>query len=107
MAIDMQKQVDSLRLEWIQYGHELAVGIGINTGYVTIGNIGSDTHRDYTVIGNQVNVAGRLVSLAKAGQILISHRTYSLVKDYVKVEEVGDIPVKGIHTPVKTYSVLW
>jgi adenylate cyclase len=107
MAIDMQKQVDSLRQEWLQYGHELAVGIGINTGYVTIGNIGSDTHRDYTVIGNQVNVAGRLVSLAKAGQILISHRTYSLVKDDVKVEEVGDIQVKGIHTPVKTYSVLW
>ncbi|MDY6973881.1 MAG: adenylate/guanylate cyclase domain-containing protein, partial [Thermodesulfobacteriota bacterium] len=81
MAIDMQNQVADLRNEWDQYGHELGVGIGINTGFVTVGNIGSDMHRDYTVIGNQVNVAARLEALAKAGQILMSQRTYSKTKD--------------------------
>ncbi|MFC1532983.1 adenylate/guanylate cyclase domain-containing protein [Thermodesulfobacteriota bacterium] len=60
---------------------------------------------DYTVIGNQVNVAARLESLAKPGQILVSQRTYSRVKDIVKVEEMGEIGVKGIHNPVMTYNI--
>ena len=105
MAVDMQKKVAELRDEWLEYGHELGIGIGINTGYVTVGNIGSDMHRDYTVIGNQVNVAARLESLAKPGQILISQRTYSRVRDLVEVEKVGEIKVKGIHNPVVTYNV--
>ena len=105
MAIDMQNRVSALRQEWLQYGHELGLGIGINTGYMSVGNIGSDTHKDYTVIGNQVNVAARLESLAKPGQILISQRTYSRVKDMVWVEEVGEIRVKGLSHPVVTYNV--
>ena len=105
MAVDMQKRVVELRDEWLQYGYMLGIGIGINTGYMTVGNIGSDTHRDYTVIGNQVNVAARLESLAEPGQILVSHRTYSRVKDIVEMEKVGEIRVKGIHNPVVTYSI--
>jgi class 3 adenylate cyclase len=107
MAIQMQeKVVGALKEEWLQYGLELGVGMGINTGFMTIGNIGSDMHRDYTVIGNQVNVAARLESEARAGQILISQRTYSRVKEIFEVEEVGEIKVKGISNPVKTYSVI-
>ena len=105
MSIDMQKKVVELKDEWLQYGYELGIGIGINTGYMTVGNIGSDIHRDYTVIGNQVNVAARLESQAKAGQILISQRTYSRVKDEVQVEKIGEIQVKGINSPVMTYNV--
>jgi class 3 adenylate cyclase len=107
MAIDMQNKAAELRDEWLQYGHELAIGIGVNTGFMTVGNIGSDMHRDYTVIGSQVNVAARLESLAKAGQILISQRTYSKIKDLVEVEEMGKIKVKGIHKPVRAYNVIW
>ena len=106
MAVDMQRRVEGLLDEWRQFGHELGVGIGINTGYVTVGNIGSDIHRDYTVIGNQVNVAARLESVAKPGDILISQRTYSKVKGLFEVKEMGEIQVKGIHTPVKTYNVV-
>jgi len=106
MAIDMQKRVAELKNEWLQYGHELGIGIGINTGYMTVGNIGSDMHKDYTVIGNQVNVAARLESRAKSGQILVSQRTYSRVKDLVEVEKMGGIQVKGIHSPIDTYNVL-
>lgn len=105
MAIDMQKKVAELRDEWLQYGYELGIGIGINTGYMSVGTIGSDIHRDYTVIGNQVNVAARLESQAKAGQILISQRTYSRVRDEVQVEKIGAIRVKGINSPVMTYNV--
>ena len=107
MAIDMQRKVRDLGEEWVQYGYELGIGIGINTGYMTVGNIGPDTHKDYTVIGNQVNVASRLESIARPGQTLISQRTYSKVQDLVEVNEVGDIEVKGIHHPVKTYDVVW
>jgi adenylate cyclase len=105
MAIDMQKKVVELRDEWLEYGHDFGVGIGINTGYMTVGNIGSDIHKDYTVIGNQVNVASRLESLAKAGQILVSQRTYSKVKSLVEVEKVGIIQVQGLRDPVVTYNV--
>jgi class 3 adenylate cyclase len=105
MAIDMQKMVGELKREWLQYGHELGIGIGINSGYVTVGNVGSDIYKDYTVVGNQVNVAARLESLAKPRQILISLRTYSKVKGLVEVEEVGEIKVKGIHNPIITYNV--
>jgi len=105
MAIEMQKAVVELRHEWSLYGYELEIGIGINTGYMNVGNIGSETHKDYTVIGNQVNVASRLVALAKPGQILISQRTYSRLKNFVKVKNEGEIKVKGMHNPVPTYSV--
>ena len=105
MSVEMQKKVAELKDEWLQYGHDLGIGIGINTGYMTVGNIGSDIHKDYTVIGNQVNVASRLESLAKAGQVLISQRTYSRVKHLVEVEEVGKIQVQGIRDLVVTYNV--
>ncbi len=107
MAVRMQQKVKQLKKEWRRYDHELGMGIGINTGYVTIGNVGSDTHRDYTIIGNQVNVASRLENLAKAGEILISRRTLSLLNHEQAVTEMGDITVKGIHSPVKTYRVEW
>ena len=107
MAVDMQRRVSEIKDEWSRYGHGLGIGIGINTGFVTVGNIGSNRHRDYTVIGNQVNVAARLESTAKPGQILISQRTFSRVKDLGKIEEMGEIRVKGIHTPVRTYRVIW
>jgi len=105
VAIDMQKKVTELRHEWDLYGYELGIGIGINSGFMTVGNIGSDMHMDYTVIGNQVNVAARLESRAKSGQILISQRTYSRVRDLVEVEEMGKIEVKGIHDPIVTFNV--
>jgi class 3 adenylate cyclase len=104
-AVEMQRKVVELKDEWLRFGQELGIGIGINTGYMTVGSIGSDMHKDYTVIGNQVNVAARLESLAKAGQILISERTCSRVRDRVEAERVGEIRVKGIYYPVMTYSV--
>lgn len=104
-AMDMQRKVAELKSEWLQYGHELGIGIGINTGYMTVGNIGSDLHKDYTVIGNQVNVASRLESMAKPGQILVSHRTFSTVRHLVEAEKIGEVRVKGISHPIITYDL--
>lgn len=107
MSIEMQKKVNELKKDWEYFGYELGMGIGINTGYMTVGNIGSDIHMDYTVIGNQVNVASRLESLAKPGQILVSQRTFSRVSHLVEAEEIGEIKVKGIKNPVLTYNINW
>jgi class 3 adenylate cyclase len=106
LAIDMQKKVDELKDEWFSYGYDLSIGIGINTGYMTVGNIGSEFHRDYTVIGNQVNIAARLEQMAKPGEILVSQRTYSKAKDVASIEKTGTVQLKGIHAPVAVYRVL-
>jgi class 3 adenylate cyclase len=107
VAVEMQHKALDLRSEWLSFGHDLAIGIGINTGFMTVGTIGAENHRDYTVIGNQVNAAARLVSLAKPGQILISSRTFSHLQNGLKTRDIGEINVKGIHTPVHSYEVLW
>ena len=73
---------------------------------MTVGSIGSDMHKDYTVIGHQVNVAARLEAQATSGQILISRRTYSRIKGLVEVESMVKIQVKGLHMPVDAYNVL-
>ena len=67
----------------------LHMGIGINTGTVIAGNIGSERRTDYTVIGNEVNVAQRFESNAGPGQILITGSTYERVKEAVEVRELG------------------
>ncbi|MBN2467452.1 MAG: hypothetical protein JXD19_04810 [Deltaproteobacteria bacterium] len=105
MAVEMQKKAALLKNEWLQYGHDFGIGIGINTGFMTVGNIGSSIHKDYTVIGNQVNVASRLESQAKAGQVFISERTHSRTKNLVEVEKVGRIKVRGIREFVVVYNV--
>ena len=107
LAIDMQRKIDHLREEWLAYGHDLTIGIGINTGYMTVGNIGSEFHRDYTVVGTQVNIAARLESMAKPGEILISRRTYSKAKDIAPIKEAGTFHLKGIHSPIAVYRVVY
>ncbi len=108
MAIAMQQRMRDLQAEWRERGqeHVFQLRIGINTGYCTVGNFGSDDRIDYTVIGNEVNLAARLQSHADLGGILVAHETYSLVKDAVLAEETGTITVKGFPTPVRTHRVV-
>jgi len=72
---------------------------------MTVGNIGSKFHKDYTVIGRQVNIASRLESMAKPGEILITERTYNMAKNIADVKEMGPLRLKGINLPISTYSV--
>jgi len=106
MAIDMQKRVEELHSLWSQKGRKpIAIGIGINTGYVTVGSIGPSEHMDYTVIGTQVNLSARLQEFAKPGEIIISNSTYGEIRDIVEVDPRGDVTVKGLKNPVTIYSV--
>ena len=108
MAIAMQQRMRDLQAEWRERGqeHVFQLRIGINTGFCTVGNFGSDDRVDYTIIGNEVNLAARLQSHADLGGILLAHETYALVKDAVLTEETGTITVKGFPRPVKTYRVV-
>jgi class 3 adenylate cyclase/integral membrane sensor domain MASE1 len=108
MALEMRERMKSLRLEWESKGisRPLHIRMGINTGYCTVGNFGSEDRLDYTIIGGQVNAASRLQTLSAADEILISHETYLLVKDEVACEPKGEVHVKGIAHPILTYQVL-
>jgi adenylate cyclase len=108
MAIAMLRRMRELRDEWQELGAErpFQLRIGINTGYCTVGNFGSEDRMDYTIIGNMVNMTARLQSRAEVDGILLGHETYSLVKDVVATEEQSPIKVKGFAEPLSCHKVL-
>jgi len=108
MAIAMQRRMRTLEQEWRDGGLErpFRIRVGINTGFCTVGNFGSKDRMDYTIIGNEVNLASRLESSSELGGMLISYETYSLVKDIVAAEEQEPITVKGFAEPVRNYKVV-
>ena len=102
MALEMQADMKWVNDYWKTAGiqNPLKIRIGINTGYATVGNYGTDQRMDYTIIGGQVNIAARLESAAEAGYILISDSTKTLVQNSIVTQSMGEITVKGIHTPI-------
>lgn len=108
MAIAMQKRLAALARGWRDMGIEqpLRCRIGINTGYCTVGNFGSEDRMDYTIIGGGVNLAARLENAAQPGTILISYETYAHIKDDIRCEPRGQIDVKGIAYPVSTFEAI-
>lgn len=108
MAMEMRKRMAKLREKWMSDGiiEPLHIRIGINTGYCTVGNFGSDNRLDYTIVGGQVNLASRLESFAEIDNILISFSTYALVKDQVTCIQMGDVKAKGFEKSIRTYKVV-
>ena len=96
MAIAMRERVSELSQRWRKLGHDLGFGVGIAPGYPTIGKIGFEGRFDYAAIGSVANLASRLCSEAKRGQILISQRVFHAVEDFVEVENLGELSLKGI-----------
>jgi len=89
-----------------KYGVTVNIGVGINTGQVVVGNIGSYLRVDYTAIGDNVNIASRIESNTVAGQILVSESTYERTKERFEYNCIGERMMKGKTVPVKLYEVL-
>ena len=108
MAIAMQRRMRELEQEWRRRGLErpFRIRMGITTGFCTVGNFGSRDRMDYTIIGNEVNLAARLQSNVEPGGILLSHETNALVQEMVLTEEQPPITVKGFLRPINTYKLL-
>ncbi len=94
-----------MNIAWEKHGYRLGFGIGIASGYATLGIVGHEDRYDYTANGNAVNLASRLCDSAGDGQILISKKTYIAVEDQVVVSAMGELELKGIGKPVSVYSL--
>jgi class 3 adenylate cyclase len=106
MALEMRERMKRLQDTWLRrYDEVFKIGIGISTGWVTVGNIGSSARSDYTVLGNHVNLAARLADRAAAGQILVTERTFREVDDLVQGAIIDEVSLKGVGRPIKIYEV--
>ena len=108
MAIAMQRRMRELEQEWRNRGllRPFRIRMGITTGFCTVGNFGSRDRMDYTIIGNEVNLAARLQSATEPGSILLSHETNALVQGLVMTEEQPPITVKGFPKPISGYKIV-
>jgi adenylate cyclase len=105
-AIAMQKAIVALNEKWAaEMRPKISVGIGINYGDTFAGNIGSHLRLEYTVIGDAVNVASRLCSNAKGGEILVSDPLYQVLKQKPPVDAREPLSVKNRAQPVPVWSV--
>ncbi len=108
-AFAMLEKVKELQKKWAQEGKpKIEIGIGINTGEVFVGNIGSVNRMEYTVIGDTVNLASRLESYNKTykTKMLISSSTYEEVKGIVNVIRISDVQIRGKAHKMDIYEVL-
>jgi class 3 adenylate cyclase/CHASE2 domain-containing sensor protein len=105
-AVAQQKKILELAEKWKAEGKRpFTVGMGVNTGDVVMGNLGSSSRMNYTVIGDNVNLAARLYNVALAGEIIISDYTYQEVKDFVVAEDRDPVTVKGKKEPISIYNI--
>ena len=103
-AIAMQDNIKVLQQQWKEEGlPTLGLGVGVSTGEVIFGNVGSKHLMNYTIIGDTVNVAQRLEETAANGQILISDATYQVVKDQVRVANLPSLILRGKDKPLVPY----
>jgi adenylate cyclase len=106
-AIEMQIKCRELKTKWAAEGKfPLKIRIGINTGPVVVGNMGSSRRLSYTVLGSVVNLTQRLEANAPVEGIMISARTYEFVKDHVATKPLEPIKVKGLDQPIPVYEVI-
>ncbi|MCE9640089.1 MAG: response regulator [Betaproteobacteria bacterium] len=105
MSLAMQENFAPLRAAWKKRGFELDLGIGIAQGYATLGAIGFEGRWDYACIGSVTNLAARLCSDAKGGQILTNQKTLSRIEDAVETAPLGEVTLKGIAQPVPVFNI--
>lgn len=108
-AYEMLKKVEYLREKWILEGKpKIEIGVGINTGEVFIGNIGTETRMEYTVIGDTVNLASRIESYNKVYKtnLLVSSSTYEYISDIADVIKISEVQIRGKAKKMNIYEIL-
>jgi class 3 adenylate cyclase len=106
LALDMRARVETLSTHWRRKGHTLGFGVGIATGYATLGQIGFEKRREYTAIGSVINLASRLCDEARPGQIVVGQRAFSSVEQHVEAASIGELTLKGFAKPVAAHEIL-
>jgi adenylate cyclase len=107
-ACEMLQTIDRMKEDWAKAGKQVfEIGIGINSGEMVVGNIGSEKRMDYTAIGDNVNLAARLESLNKqyGSRLIVSEETYSRVRDYVEARDLGLTTVKGKGAEIRVFEI--
>lgn len=105
-AVAMRAGFEPLRERWIRLGHELGLGIGIASGYATIGAIGFEGRWQYAAIGAVTNLAARLCSQAEHSEILMPLRVADVLGDKIKTESLGAQDIKGFHNQIQVLKLI-
>jgi class 3 adenylate cyclase len=107
-AVEMMKRMPQLNEKWLkEYGFSMSMGVGINTGEVFLGNIGSPERMEFTVIGDTVNVASRFSGLARAGQILVTRETRDVLGPEIQCVELPPAQVKGKAEKMEVFDIVY
>jgi class 3 adenylate cyclase len=105
MAFDMRGEFERLRVDWRARGHDLGVGIGIDSGPATVGRVGTDERWNYAAIGPVTNLAARLCGRAAHGEVLVSAPVRAKVGASVPARDLGAQEIKGLPEPVPVFSL--
>jgi len=87
-------------------GYDLDLGVGLASGYATLGTVGFEGRMDYGTIGNLPNLAARLCAEAQGGQIVTDQKTMSKLEEYIEAAALEGLHLKGINRPVTAYNLL-
>ncbi len=105
-AVEMQQSMLEINALNTEKGHpRLFMGIGINTGQVIAGNLGSELHNEYTVIGDAVNLASRIEAFSLRGQVLLSEQAHDLAAAFIECGPANHVLMKGKQLPVRLYEL--
>ena len=105
LALAIRRAFAEMNIDWRKRGYDLGIGVGIASGYATLGIVGFEGRFDYTANGNAVNLAARLCSEARDGQILISHKALAEIEDRVEAVLIGELELRGFARPILVHNV--
>ena len=106
LALDIRGAFETIREPWSKSGHAIGLGLGLASGYATLGLVGFQGRADYTAIGGAVSIASRLCDRAADGQILITQRAYLDVEPHVQAKSLGKFELKGVKNALEVCNIL-